>query len=338
MVEVFRKLWRVLRKDGTCWLNIGDSYASAWSTSRRNIIGNTSPALAERVDRLSGCLKDKDLCMMPARVALALQADGWWVRSDVVWSKPNPMPESVTDRPTRSHEYLFLLTKAERYYYDADAVRESAIHEGRLVRASGHDAKNLDGATPTNDRRTAAGFAKHDTLVSGRNKRSVWEVATQPYPEAHFATFPEALVEPCILAGTSEHGVCPECGAPWERVVEKGKAQTEPNHRNPPKRLERGQAGNVGAGNMGFRASRLSGQEQARWKAEHPDQTLGWRPTCDHDRAPISATVLDPFAGSGTTCVVAQKLGRRAIGVDLNADYLALAEKRLAQVSLPLGI
>ena len=243
MVEVFRKLWRVLRKDGTCWLNIGDSYASAWSTSRRNIIGNTSPALAERVDRLSGCLKDKDLCMMPARVALALQADGWWVRSDVVWSKPNPMPESVTDRCTKAHEYIFLLSKSPRYYYDADAIKEDLVYPNETRRPLGSKgAWQMDGR----GQRDNGGGAEYEGYPDKRNKRSVWTVTTKPFKGAHFATFPPDLIEPCVLAG------CPEGGI-----------------------------------------------------------------------------VLDPFGGAGTAGMVADRLGRNAVLIELNAEYAEMAHARL---------
>lgn len=153
------------------------------------------------------------------------------------------------------------------------------------------------------------------------------------YPDAHFATYPEELVRRCILAGTSERGCCPECGKPWERTIEKGPPAPEPEHRGGV-RLAPGQAGNVGAGNIGARFSKLSGQEQAKWKAEHPDKTTGWRPGCDHDREPIPAVVLDPFLGSGTTAHVARKHGRHSIGIELNPDYCELAAKRLSQQSL----
>ena len=304
------------------------------------------------------------------------------------------MPESVTDRPTKSHEYLFLLSKSARYYYDQQAVAEGLTESSveRLsqptldqqagsdrvpgktngpMKAVGHlDAGYLQPlldagfefevvsppGNPTWQERKAAGatagnIGASDTYQRGvhgeglphdlgrigtRNLRSVWTVATQPYPGAHFATFPRKLVEPCIKAGTSERGVCPECGAPWVRVVTKGEPQPEPLHRDPAKRLEPGQAGNVGAGNMGFRASRLSGQEMAEWRAEHPDVTTGWRPACAHTAEPVPATVLDPFAGSGTTGLVAQSLSRRAILIDLNADYLIQAMGRNRDI--PLGL
>lgn len=200
MVAVFREVWRVLRNDGTLWVNCGDSYIA------------------------------KNLCMMPARLAMALQADGWYLRSEIIWAKPNPMPESVTDRPTKSHEYIFLLTKSERYFYDAEAIKEPA---NPVVICPG----DVNGQ-PTMPQ------GKGD-INEQRNKRSVWTIATQPYAEAHFATFPEEIPKLCILAGSK-----------------------------------------------------------------------------------LGDTVLDPFAGSGTTGKVALELGRRAILIELNPDYIGLAHDR----------
>lgn len=166
MVEVFREVWRVLRTDGTLWLNLGDSYAfntkGSGGTSKKSLAGMRF----SQVKTQPG-LKPKNLCGIPWRVAFALQAEGWYLRSDIIWAKPNPMPESVTDRPTKSHEYIFLLSKAERYYYDAEAIVE---------------------------------YTATNSLT--RNKRDVWTVATQPFPGAHFATFPPKLITPCILAGS----------------------------------------------------------------------------------------------------------------------------------------
>jgi DNA modification methylase len=215
MVRVFEEVRRVLRKDGVCFLNLGDSYAGSWGAQSRPDTTDTgrqgggSMLSARQIaahPRLSGGtgslkntpgLKPKDLIGVPWRVAFALQEAGWWLRSDVVWAKPNPMPESVTDRPTRSHEYLFLLAKSERYYYDADAILEplqTAPH------APGN--KKLD-----------AGRNDHDQMTKvwgnpkGKNRRSVWSISPKPYRGAHFAVFPPALVEPCVLAGCPVGGV-----------------------------------------------------------------------------------------------------------------------------------
>jgi DNA modification methylase len=208
IVGVFREVWRVLREDGTLWLNLGDSYAGSWGAQARDregdmqgrsVISQRQIARAARRESHTGSLKNlealkpKDLVGIPWRVAFALQADGWYLRRDIIWHKPNPMPESVTDRPTTAHEYLFLLTKNERYFYNADAIREphsfpEIIHQSRKDPIDGF----VQGIW--------SGRAGNHEL--GRNKRSVWTVATSPYPEAHYATFPAALIEPCILAGS----------------------------------------------------------------------------------------------------------------------------------------
>ena len=200
LVEVFRKVRRVLRRDGTLWLNLGDCYVSSprgnktpggGNLTNSNIVGSGVEEArwrnAKAVDKTKAPgLKSKDLVGIPWLVAFALRADGWYLRSDIVWSKPNPVPESVTDRPTKAHEYLFLLSKSERYYYDAETIREGVAEDG----------------TP-----------------GSRNRRTVWTLTTQRFPDAHFAVMPAALVRPCILAGTSSHGVCPTCRAPWKQAV-----------------------------------------------------------------------------------------------------------------------
>lgn len=221
MVAVFREVRRVLRSDGTVWLNLGDSYAGG-GTSPQGLTGQmaTRAVAASRAHRrrngltggtrtvdvsLGGSsapgLKPKDLVGIPWRVAFALQADGWYLRSDIIWSKPNPMPESVTDRPTKSHEYLFLLSKSARYYYDADAVREpNSNPELTEMRVDWRERPN-NGEWPSGT------GGRMGSVTQGRNLRSVWTIATQPYRGAHFATFPEALVEPCIKAGSPVSGI-----------------------------------------------------------------------------------------------------------------------------------
>ena len=210
MVEVFRCVWDVLEDDGTLWLNIGDSYCNSNGFARASPEyqregRNNMPANDRKLDKLHETgLKTKDLIGIPWMLAFALRADGWYLRQDIIWHKPNPMPESVQDRCTKAHEYIFLMSKSQKYYYDADAIKEAAIHEGRIVKASGSDAKNgAKGEFGT----TAAGFTTHDTLVTDRNKRSVWTVTTKPYAGAHFAVFPLDLIEPCILAGAPAGGI-----------------------------------------------------------------------------------------------------------------------------------
>jgi DNA modification methylase len=205
MVGVFREVWRVLRDDGTLWLNLGDSYATSNPAGRRDSGNGTSEKFGNHEiagsfglsTRKQTGLKPKDLCMMPARLAMALQADGWYLRSDIIWAKPNPMPESVMDRPTKAHEYIFLLTKQERYFYDAEAIREKSGDNSHSMGSGSSPKQNgcLDGLVKTAHHLRAF-------LPELRNKRSVWTIATQPYAEAHFATFPEEIPKLCILAGS----------------------------------------------------------------------------------------------------------------------------------------
>ena len=218
MVEVFREVRRVLRDDGTLWLNLGDSYAASrgWTTPpAQTVAGGVGGkgGQKERRGQADGynptrdCtrygLKHKDLVGIPWRVAFALQADGWWLRQDIIWHKPNPMPESVTDRCTKAHEYVFLMAKGERYLYDARSIAEDAKHAGVVVRAS--NPKTAKNAGKGQYGATALGFTQHDTVVGDkRNRRSVWSITTKPYRGAHFAVMPEALVEPCVLAGSQE--------------------------------------------------------------------------------------------------------------------------------------
>jgi len=226
LVAVFREVRRILRNDGTLWLNLGDSYASSWPCSRRNQIGNGSLANGKREarpPRMADGLKEKDLVGIPWMVAFALRADGWWLRSDIIWAKPNPMPESVTDRPTKAHEYIFLLTKSARYFYDAAAIAEPVTwSDPRLSNPNWWpQRKERDyvgapsrGGGPLNKRngylrvhgnlpgRDDGGAACNDPNQDSRNKRSVWTVTTQPYPDAHFATYPPDLIKPCILSGS----------------------------------------------------------------------------------------------------------------------------------------
>ena len=283
MVEVFRDVRRVLRRDGTLWLNLGDTYSGScggYGLGDRGQIGEqgerwTRPGYRDGNHRppsaatLPG-LKRKDLVGVPWRVALALQADGWYLRSDIIWHKTNPMPESVRDRPTRAHDYLFLLAKSRRYHYDVDAIMQptTGTAHPRGGTGVGQKAKTptgwdtgpgahngLAGRYPRKRPRPRQNASFHSSvkeLVDRRNSRTVWSIPTQAFPQAHFATFPEALVEPCIRAG-----------------------------------------------------------------------------------CPVDGIVLDPFLGSGTTALVALKLGRHYVGVELNPGYVAMAERRL-RAEVPL--
>ena len=204
MVAVFREVWRVLRDDGTLWLNLGDSYANTGKGGG----GRQGNAWLDHGGKTTDCagtfkyappgLKPKDLVGIPWRVAFALQADGWYLRSDIIWHKPNPMPESVTDRPTKAHEYIFLLSKSQRYYYDADAIKEDAKYPNDKRRPLGSEgAWQMDGR----GRGDNGGGVAYEHETSRSNKRSVWTVPPQTYKGAHFATFPPKLIEPCVLAG-----------------------------------------------------------------------------------------------------------------------------------------
>jgi DNA modification methylase len=270
LVEVFREVWRVLRADGTLWLNLGDTYAhdTKWGgrSGRKNAGSVAGGYQTCRNARTNSGLKPKDLVGVPWRVAFALQDDGWWLRSDVVWHKPNCMPESVTDRPTKAHEYLFLLSKSARYFYDQDAVREPQ---------TGNAHSRGNGATPKSDAadvgRVRANRSFHcatsgsPVVPGGRNRRTVWTIPTQPYSGAHFATFPPALAEPCIGAGTSERGVCPRCGAPWERVVEVERVRRDSGGHSP-KRAGLNEGGEVTSGLVSNRLPVVT--------------TVGWLPSC----------------------------------------------------------
>lgn len=216
MVEVFREVRRVLRSDGTLWLDLGDCYATAGGSGTQGANGQRAgrrhTAEMSSAKGVPAGLKPKDLCGIPWRVAIALQDDGWWLRMDNIWHKPNPMPESVIDRPTRAHEYLFLLAKSERYYYDADAIREPLAAKTRTTFGSGRKSKGTDalGKVASHNWSESCPERKprllQDGTEAGANKRSVWTVASKPYAEAHFATFPPDLIRPCIRAGAPRGG------------------------------------------------------------------------------------------------------------------------------------
>ena len=332
IVTVFREVRRVLRKDGTLWLNYGDSYAGSWGAqSRGNPCVETSTLSGGQVHAAPKgthtgsakrtSLKPKDLMMMPARVALALQADGWWLRSEIVWHKSNPMPESVRDRPTSAHEKLYQLTKSARYFYDAVAVRVVCSPNTHARRKDRERAPRK--GSDTYDRREGTWKEKRTVAEQaeiGANLRNVWTIPTFGFPEAHFATFPPKLVEPCIKAGTSEKGCCSACGAPWTRETEK---QT---------RFESGsgRSGNAPQGKHEGYEQAESGTYDVRMGPVISTKTIGWLPACDcHQLGTVPCKVLDPFGGSGTVGLVASRLGRDAILIELNPEYAEMAERRI---------
>ena len=264
--NVFHEVKRVLKDDGTLWLNLGDAYAGSGRGRNANGKGNPGNNNFQSIGRVTGIvsipkavdgLKPKDLIGLPWRVAFALQADGWYLRQDIIWSKPNPMPESVKDRPTKSHEYIFLLSKCPNYYYDHESIKEPAIYGTQDIRGSrgafGPPQKQVRENKTKGSFNGKYGNEAFRAIREKRNKRSVWTVSTKPLKEAHFATFPEDLIEPCVLAGCPENGV-----------------------------------------------------------------------------------ILDPFFGSGTVGKVAMKHDRNFIGIELNEEYIKIAEKRLSEVQLEL--
>lgn len=324
LLHCLREWWRVLRDDGCCMVNLGDSYNSAASNMQNVSVERPDgynrgyDAIGRQKERRGGALAPKNLILIPARFALAAQADGWIVRADVVWAKGvsfladyagSSMPESVQDRPSRSHENIYLLTKRERYYWDRVAVaEESNTNEKRpagIVRDRVYDYDSKQKAMGRS--RGGSETPEYGT----RNLRSVWVINPRPFAAAHFACWPETLVDPMIRATTSERGCCPACGAPWARVVERGELAGE-------KKIQNGHR--PAADERGVSATGLALTNGRTWreKIDH-----GWQPTCTCDAgAPIPCTVLDPFSGSGTTGKVAVRLGRRYIGVDLADDYL----------------
>ena len=326
LVAVFREVRRVLREDGTLWLNLGDSYAGSWGNYapggikseqrerteegerwERPAYGDTTrkPSTA---NKLPG-LKPKDLIGIPWRVAFALQADGWYLRQDIIWSKPNPMPESVRDRCTKAHEYVFLLSKSSRYYYDAEAVKEESVYpdDNRKERQKPEDYAAMMGDS---GQLRAVINPSNARTYPYRNRRSVWTITPKPYRGAHFAVMPPDLAELCILAGTSKRGCCPACGKPWERVVDKA---------NPKGRRDRG-GPNDGPRDAGI-WSGLAGTREYT--------TVGWQPGCKCSAGlPVPCTVLDPFGGSGTTGYIASRNGCRAVMIELNPKYAKLAHDR----------
>lgn len=258
---------------------------------------------------------------------MALQADGWYLRQDIIWHKPNPMPESVTDRCTKSHEYMFLLTKSARYYFDAIAIQEPVSGTANS-RGNGINPKAKKNSTGVKQNESFSGAI--NGMVSDRNKRTVWTVSTKSYSGAHFATFPPDLIEPCILAGTSEHGCCPQCGAPWKRVLEKERVATRPGNQTKVGRVS-DDPGSPYEQHSGMIVGNRDPQRHCT-----TTKTVGWEPMCKCGAAlqPVPCTVLDPFNGSGTTGEVARKNGCFYIGCELNPEYVELTKKRLKQGSL----
>ena len=334
MVEVFREVKRVLRKDGTLWLNLGDSYAGGgragknpeYKAKHTNFGKVQDMSTYTEPSKIPKGLKPKDLVGIPWRVALALQADGWWLRNDIIWSKPNPMPEPVKDRLTKSHEYIFLLTKSKSYYYDQEALKEpysessiERINQVTFESQTGGDKDYGKVSVHSKNTNSIRGTLEKfkENLGSGRNRRSVWDITVKSYPGAHFATFPEEIPELCIKAGTSEGGCCLECGMPYNRIVERGEKVSSEDYKGEGKK---DYASALAENPSDVKRRTLESMRQVIYK--------GWEAGCSCEGVRIPCVVLDPFAGSGTTCAVASRLGRDSIGIELNEEYLKLARKR----------
>jgi len=326
LVTVFREVKRVLRPDGTAWINIGDSYGgsskgpSKLGSKQRTNAGSIEAPTTPNLRHVG--IKPKDMCLVPFELAKALRDDGWYVRDTIIWSKRNPMPISVADRCTPSYEFIFMLSTKPRYYYDQDAIREDGtIPEGTCAAKGGAERSTTPGVNSKPP--------EYKIYTGTRNKRSVWETTIQPFPGAHFATFPEDAITPCILAGTSEKGCCPKCGAPWKRIT---KPVDKVSHDGDTK----------SAFPTELNANRLAKLRQAAREQGadyHPGRiTTGWKPTCScPHHEPIPCIVLDPFFGSGTTAVVANRLKRNAIGIELSPKYVELARRRI-RCSAPLYV
>lgn len=304
MMEVFTEMRRVLKPSGTVWVNLGDSYASD---------SKGSGGASDRQDRNAGSryavrkivpvLPPKSLMMIPARFAIAMQDDGWILRSEIVWAKRAPMPESVTDRPTKSHEMIYLFAKQGSYWYDQEAVRE---------RASG----NSHGGGLVGDHRKDVGLGRFQRglmiakVTPDRNMRDVWHLSPEPTRAEHFAAFPTEIPRRCILAGCPEQ-VCAVCGKPYEPELKRSNlTRTIPN---------------------GYRPDELKMHGVNRRAGESIIERTGLHPTCKCNAETRPGIVLDFFMGTGTTAYMARKLGRSYIGCDLNADYVAMARRRLSQ-------
>lgn len=352
LVEICRGVKRVLRKDGVFWLNIGDSYAggggaSGHTSETTNMGAKTSEYGAVKSGGKTYGLKPKDLIGIPWLVAFALRADGWYLRADLPWIKRNAMPSSVRDRPASSIEHVFLLSKSQKYYYDHIATMQpssESYNKDKRPRGVIRQCVNAESKYPDEGQFKKQDNAGNNTYT-GFNARyepngiglrfmrdsdfffKTWQgllhnedgepmalvVNPRPYKGAHFACFPVQLVEPMILAGTSEKGVCPICGAPWVRDIQKRTIHHENwfgDKQNA--RHSRGSAGTSYDEPIGY-------------------DTTGWHPTCSCGKEPVPATVLDPFSGSASTGVACQWHNRNFIGIEIKPDYCKLGEKRLQE-------
>lgn len=316
LVLIYRELWRVLRPDGTAWVNLGDTSIGYGGGSGPPLgRGSTRPEDAPHRRRVTG-YKRKDLAGIPWRVAFALEADGWWLRRDNVWWKPNALPQCQRDRPNGDHEYVFLLGRSARYFYDDMAVRVP-------VTGTAHSRGN--GVTPKG-RKTSRGRSNPSwqAAVAGQTSdralRTVWSINTIPGPGEHFAAYPPALPDRCIALSTSAYGVCTECLAPWRRLTER-------------QRCIDGKPADLGTWDTGNRPT-CGAQGIGKQRFSTQIKTLGWEPGCECDAERIPATVIDPFSGTGQTGVAALSRSRSYIGIEPSELYVGVQRGELERVSL----
>lgn len=330
MVQVFREVRRVLRDDGTLWLNIGDSYnaynggAGPGSTLSKAQSENR-PHLESGYGLRCKSLKPKDLVGIPWQLAFALRDDGWYLRSEIIWHKRAPMPESVRDRPTKAHEQVFLLAKSQRYFYDAVAART-----GGDPRKSGnsHRKPASDRGVPVDTGGKTNGAVAGSVPWEGStaNLRTVWPLSPESYSGAHFAVMPTELARRCLLAGTSERGACVQCGTPWKRQTEKERVATRPGTNSKVNRAS-SQDSSPYEGHSGEIVGNRDPQRHTTTV-----RTTGWQPGCEcGTEETLPCVVLDPFNGAGTTGVVARRLGLRYIGLELNPEYAELSRQRIRE-------
>lgn len=351
MVKVFREVRRVLRDDGILVLNLGDSYGSGTSATRKPTKTAKHGYWENENINVRNPFPSKQLIGIPWRTAFALQADGWILRSDVPWVKRGPMPESVTDRPAKALEYVFLFAKSERYFWDMEAVRKPHIREwnpttnGGSIGCRGSSwMENAQGrkrmGKPAQPNEGGRNFRNADLwfdsvdkphgLVGIDDELVGLDVTSEPLYQAHFAAYPCALVEPFVKAGTSLKGCCPKCGTPWRRKVERDRKATRPalDSKVQSEKNQRRLESSMNSPKLTL-ASFTGNRDPQRHVTE--TKTVGWEPGCKCGKEPVPCKVFDPFAGAGTTLLVAQRQRRKFVGIELSPQYVELATKRLNQ-------
>lgn len=360
LVRIFNEVYRVTTKDGTLWLNIGDSYNNNSIGNRNELYSNgrkKKSQIGKRTDTykrgILKSLKQKDLISIPWMLAFALRKSGWYLRQDIIWHKPNPMPESVTDRCSKAHEYVFLFSKSKKYFFDNYAIQEVATgFDNRKDIFTKGSQKYSNGYFPSDVKNQSVALKRHlwwrfknlqengqqnhsmherraegqaDEVYPFRNKRSVWTVPTQAFSEAHFATFPERLAWLCISAGSSEQGCCSKCHKQYTRVLKPTEEYA--------KILGKGyfaHANDAEAGMQQMRGNGVSEKLKSAGSNCAQYESVGWKAGCKcKDAEIIPAVIFDPFAGAGTAPLVGRKLQRNFYAIELKPAYKKLSDDRL---------